>query len=127
LTKLVTDYFFTCPARLAARSMANGKAPAYLYHFTRVLPRGEKLGAYHAAELGHVFDTQPSWLPKERVDDSVTAVMGGYWTAFAKSGLPEVEGLPRWAPYSADADQYLELGDRVGLGSGLKREACHLM
>jgi para-nitrobenzyl esterase len=127
LTGLVTDYFFTCPARLTARSMAAASAPAYLYQFTRVLPRGEKLGAYHGAELGYVFDTQPSWLPKDAVDDSLTAVMGAYWTAFAKSGLPEVEGLPRWAPYSAGSDQYLELGGRVAPASGLKREACDLM
>ena len=40
----------------------------YLYHFTRVAPGGEKLGAWHAAEISYVFGMVPPWLPQDRTD-----------------------------------------------------------
>ena len=127
LATVVTHQFFTCPTRLAARAMANVGRPAYLYQFTRVLPGGEKLGAYHAAEIGYVFGNRMAWLPHEPVDDTLSDAMASYWTQFAATGNPNRAGLPEWPAYAATTDQHLELGSEVEVGSGLVHEACDVV
>jgi para-nitrobenzyl esterase len=122
--KLVTNSLFTCPSRMAARSVSNAGQSVYLYQFTRVLPGGEKLGAYHAAEIGYVFGNRMAWLPHEAVDDKLSDVMGRYWTQFAATGNPNGSGLPEWPAYTMKTDQHLELGSDVKVGSGLLREPC---
>ena len=52
---LFTDLRFTCPTRFAARAMTKADAPVYLYQFTRVLPGGETLGAFHSMEIPYIF------------------------------------------------------------------------
>ena len=95
--------------------------------FTRVLPGGEKLGAYHAAEIGYVFGNRMAWLPHEPVDDTLSDAMAGYWTQFAATGNPNRNGLPEWPAYAATTDQHLELGSEVKVGSGLVHEACDVV
>ncbi len=125
--RLMTDLTFTCPSRFAARAVAKAGHPVYLYQFTRVLPGGESMGAYHAAELGYVFGTKLVWLPREKVDDELTTIMGQYWTQFAATGDPNRSGLPTWPAYSVTRDEHQELGSRVMSGTGLNREACDVV
>jgi para-nitrobenzyl esterase len=122
-----TDVFFTCPARFAAASQAAAGAPTYLYQFTRVLPGGESLGAYHAAEIQYVFGNPLAWLPREAVDDRLTAAMGRYWIGFATTGKPAGAGLPEWPGYDRESDRYLELGPVIGPKTGLRKEACDIV
>ena len=124
LLELVTDLFFTCPSRIAARSM---RGPAYLYQFTRVLPGGEKLGAYHAAELGYVFGNRLGWLPHEPADDQLSATMMEYWTRFAATGDPNGGSQLKWPKYRTEASQSIELGPTVRVVNGLKGDACDAM
>lgn len=107
--------------------MARTGAPAYLYQFTRVKPGGESLGAYHAAEITHVFETPLPWLPWEPVDDQLSAAMAKYWGTFAATGTPAAEGLPAWPAYDAAGDRYLELGPAIEAKAGLKKGACDLL
>src|SRR6185436_15796244 len=53
--QVFTELIGTCPTRMAARANASAGQPTYLYYFTRVLPGGEKLGAFHSLEIGYVF------------------------------------------------------------------------
>ena len=127
LIDATTDSLFTCPARFAARAMARVGTPAYLYQFTRVRPRGQSLGAYHAAEITHVFETRLPWLPWEPVDDRLSVAMAKYWVAFATTGTPAAEGLPAWPSHDAAGDRYLELGPSIEAKAGLKKSACDVL
>lgn len=120
---LVTDVFMTCPTRIAARSTAAIGQPVYLYQFTRVLPGGEKLDAYHGMEITYVFGSRLPWMPHEKVDEKLSSAMMGYWTRFAATGDPNGAGAVVWPRYDKDA-RHLEFGDVVKVGQSLKGEAC---
>ncbi|MEE9231583.1 MAG: carboxylesterase family protein [Acidobacteriota bacterium] len=123
-----TDDTFLCGSKLMARSMSLVRSDAYVYHFTRVLPGpgGNRLGAFHGAEIPYVFDTPDAWLPWEEADESLAEQMAAYWVQFATAGDPNREGLPHWPPCRGAAQRYLELGAEVRTGAGLHRDACAL-
>jgi para-nitrobenzyl esterase len=126
----MTDDFFICPSRFMARSMDKVKSNAYFYLFTRVLPGpgGERLRAYHGAEIAYVFDNleDERWVPREAFDDALAEAMSSYWVAFAATGHPNREGLPPWPVYDSESDPYLELGAEIKAGAGIRSEACSL-
>jgi len=121
--EVFSDVFFTCPTRLAARATATLGQPVYLYYFTRVLPGGEKLGAYHALEISYAFGNRIGWMPREPVDDRLSEAMVGYWTRFAATGDPNGGGAVAWPRYD-QAAKYLELGSTISAGARLKHDVC---
>jgi para-nitrobenzyl esterase len=127
LIDATTDLLFTCPSRFAARANEAAGQPAYQYQFVRVLPGGQSLGAYHAAEIGYVFGVKLEWLPREPVDDVLSAAMMRYWVAFATTGKPEAAGLPAWPRATAASDQFVELGPTIEVKTGLKRATCDVL
>jgi para-nitrobenzyl esterase len=125
LLPLATDLLFTCPTRIAARAVRRAGQNAYLYQFTRVLPGGEQLGAYHGAEINYVFGTPLPWLPREQVDVTLSEAMMDYWVRFATAGDPNGGTAERWQPYGRDGrDHYLELGSRIVSRTDLAQERC---
>lgn len=101
-------------ARMGTRT---GHAPSYLYYFTRVPPgpQAARYGAFHAAEIAYVFGNFTWPFPWEETDRKLSDTIMGYWVNFAAKGDPNGEGLPPWPAYSADGDQYLELGDHIAV------------
>ena len=103
-----TDNWLTANVALVAeRKAALGAAPAYVYHFEKPTPVHEgKLGVPHTLEVSYVFDNLDG-----PTDDLVTGrgkdrypladKMSRAWTNFARTGNPNVSGLPHWRPYSA--------------------------
>ena len=107
------DSFVTWSMQTWAMRMANTSQAAYLYYFT-FEPSGEKLGAYHAAEIVYAFNNIDLLL--ESAPDKhkrLAETMSDYWVAFAKSGTPNAEGLTTWMPYSKDNRHYIELDDTI--------------
>ena len=125
-----TDDVFLCPSKRMAGWMDNVESAAYFYYFTRRLPspEGQKLGAYHAAEIAYVFDNldDETWVPREAIDAKLAEAMSSYWAQFAATGDPNREGLPPWPSYDRESDRYLELGEEIEAGAGLRREFCEL-
>ncbi len=89
-------------AEFCENQLKLGRAPAYMYYFTRKLP-GDNAGAFHSAELWYVFNTlSHCWRPWEDRDRQLADRVAGYWTNFAKTGDPNAPGLPRWEPYTGE-------------------------
>jgi para-nitrobenzyl esterase len=105
---IASDNWLTANVALVAeRKAALGQAPAYVYHFEKPTPvRDGKLGVPHTLEVSYVFDNLDG-----PTDDIITGTgkdrypladkMSRAWTHFARTGDPNVAGLPHWRPYSA--------------------------
>jgi para-nitrobenzyl esterase len=119
----ITDTWFVRPTREYARQMQRQNNDTWMYHFTQTSPTWPWLGAAHAAEIRYVFNTLDASKIKD-VDRDIAKSMIGYWVQFAKTGDPNVDGLPTWPGYTADNDKHLEIGKQTKIGDGLRTEAC---
>ena len=126
--QMLTDTWFLRATRVLLNGMSHVSSAAYQYHFTRVSRSLPMLGAHHAAELGYVFNAFGGGLGSlpedslEEADHRLAAAMIGYWTQFAKTGDPNMEGLPEWPAYTPDSRSFLELGEKIEVGSALGEE-----
>lgn len=91
--------------QLAERKVAAGGAPVWMYLFTWESNfLGGLMKSSHAMEIPFVFDN-PDVAPM--TGDSadryeLAETMSRAWTAFARKGDPNYEGLPRWRPYDVE-------------------------
>jgi para-nitrobenzyl esterase len=124
---LATDVVFTCPSRFVARTVTAAQQPVYRYLFTRTVPGGEELRAYHSIDLGYMFGNVEPWLPALPPEDlALSNTMMQYWVNFATTGDPNGAGLPSWPTAGDDGDRYLELGAPIVTGTGRGRAFCKL-
>ena len=81
------------------KKAAEASAPVYNYMFAKIFDYDGGRAAWHCADIPYFFHNaqlipichQPGWEELERV-------MCGAFVNFAKTGDPNVEGLPRWEP-----------------------------
>jgi para-nitrobenzyl esterase len=104
LTQMMTDRFRVGSIRLAERKEAQQAASVWMYRLdyeTDVL--GGALGAPHGLDVAYIFGipeaTQLSGTRPGRHD--LAARMSASFTAFARTGTPQTDLLPEWAPYDA--------------------------
>jgi len=97
ITRYVADHMFGVHVDHASRQHAVANNPVYRYHF-RSVPASPKqtAGAYHAAELFHVFDTAFPLVPDADDAHLLTRDMGDRWFAFAATHVPDSPGRPEW-------------------------------
>lgn len=126
MAHLTTVLAFTADARAIARAKCRGRAPVYLYQFTRVpdAVRQRGMGAGHGMEIPYVFDNIPNYMKAE--DRQLAATMSAAWVRFAKTGDPNGGNLPTWLRYDAQTDLSLEFGDTVNVKAGLEKAGCDL-
>ena len=129
-----TDSVFTLGMRTWARQTSAAKSNAYHYYFTHVppIPNSEYLGAFHAAEIPYVFNNLhlSLRLPPDQfkpADQALATIMSDYWVAFAKTGTPQVEGLPPWKPYTQDTEPYMDFSPTPTLRHHLLKEKLDFM
>jgi para-nitrobenzyl esterase len=127
---IATDNWLTANVALVAeRKAALGAAPAYVYHFEKPTPVHDgKLGVPHTLEVSYVFDNLDG-----PTDDLVTGKgkdrypladkMSRAWTNFARTGNPNVSGLPHWRPYSASDRAVMIFNDQCRLAVDPHAEA----
>lgn len=94
-------------ATFEQNAMLAARAPTYFYEFAESsehdLPFGEHLstGALHADDIDYVFGDGSTLTPARR---RLSEAMIAYWTNFARTGDPNGEGLPAWAPFDPAAE-----------------------
>ena len=105
------DQMMVEPARRTAQLLAARGQPVYEYRFSYVAESLRKTtpGAGHATEIPFVFDTVAARYGKDltAADEASARAMHAYWVAFARTGRPEVPGLPAWPAYDAHQDELL--------------------
>jgi para-nitrobenzyl esterase len=83
----------------AKQAMAN----TYVYQLNWESPMRAEMGAPHGFDIPLVFgnlDTESSLTGTGREAQRVSAVMSDSFIAFARSGVPDHERLPKWETYS---------------------------
>jgi para-nitrobenzyl esterase len=116
----LSNCLFLHTARLAAPHV-----PIYQYEFTDsaappVMPDpGFEMGAVHSSELPYqfpnfsnksVFDGPDLGPASQRLADQMAA----YWGAFARSGRPQVDGLPAWKRFRSERAVFQLDPERLG-------------
>ncbi len=129
LVQLTTDLQFTCPTRRYARALAEGGGTAYRNFYTKVLdqrPATAALGASHGIELYLLFQAlDRAGYPATEADRTLESALRGYWVSLATHGDPNAGDAPvAWPRYDAASDPYLELGDPIAAGAGVRSEKC---
>jgi para-nitrobenzyl esterase len=117
---LFGDDLFAWGCREAARNHAR-IAPTFVYHFAQPQPfRADQsfreaehaagLGVFHSAEYPYLFGSTATltraWGDADR---KMTTLMQDLWLAFARTGDPNRDGLPRWPTYDDAAPTILQL------------------
>jgi para-nitrobenzyl esterase len=127
IDRLGSADWFLCPSLFIANRMARNGNPVYFYYFTRVRPGGDRVLAYHGAEIAYALDTAYDWLPADETDRRLTGIVSQYWANFAATGSPNGAGLPEWPAFTATAGEFQELGDVVQPGADLEPDLCAIL
>lgn len=115
----INDIWFAQPTRWMVRGMARKNKNTYLYHFAHQSINWPAGGSAHAAELPFVFG---NLAPDKQTPSykTLSHAMMTYWTQFAKTGNPNVEGLPVWPRYQEASDL------NIVLDADIRTEANYL-
>lgn len=100
----------TCGTRWLARKLARAGSQVYAYFFARpcqtlMLPIGCHPGSHiipHGGEMTYVFGDE--WLTLTPEDRGLMHKVSSYWSSFATSGVPSVDGQPVWPVYDPELD-----------------------
>lgn len=110
--RVLTDSLFLYGTFSVARA-----THAYLYRFTRVSPRAEKLGlsAYHASEIPYVFGhTLNAPDDYAEADRKLSDQMMTMWVHFVRTGDPRLMMSSDWTRIGSNGEvPYMEFGDAI--------------
>jgi len=108
IEQYLADHMFGVHVDHATRQHALAGHPTYRYHF-RSVPASPKqtAGAFHAAEIFHVFDTWFPLVPEPADAHLLTRDMGDRWFAFAATYEPNSPGRPAWPAYDPAEPRHL--------------------
>lgn len=70
---------------------AQNGAPVYAYMFTYG-------NSYHGAEIPYVFNHADANAQERALAEQISQA----WVNFAKTGMPQAQGLPTWEPYTLE-------------------------
>ena len=115
-----------CPSQYLASGQTALHNNAWVYYFSRVREgeAGRKVRAYHGAELPYVFGTHDPWMTTSAVDWALADRMVDYWTQFAKTGDPNMAGIPKWPTHTVSDKQVMAFADELILGPAQEPELC---
>jgi len=120
----ITDMI--CPGYHMAKKVSEAGHNSWVYTFTRKRPGpgGEKLMAYHGAEIPYVFNTHDGWFSSDKADVELTNKMMKYWINFARTGNPNGKGLDNWAMFTNNNQTVMELGNKTRSIPAPEKKLC---
>lgn len=114
-------------------ALANASpGPVYFYKYSHLLPalrktggiKGQWYGVFHGAELRNVFNNlERPFLdadevfntPPQQQDYDMAKIITGYWTSFARDGLPHIKDKPKWPRYESKTRRYMNFKGGVAM------------
>ena len=144
LREVLADQFFALAMQTWAEQQTRIGQPSYLYFMSHVppafklydpadpnlnLPGGPRSGgAYHSGDLAFVFgNTRVVGTDMQEADHTLSAAMTKYWIQFARTGNPNSDGAPAWAPYEPERKRTLVLDDPITMVDGVRNEKLKLI
>ncbi|MBI4803710.1 MAG: carboxylesterase family protein [Desulfovibrio sp.] len=126
INRFITVAVNAQPARLMARTLAEGNSKAFLYRFTRRpnTAKARELAAFHGVDLAYVFGNMADSEGYTAADRELSRQVMAYWVNFAKTGDPNGPGLPAWPAYDARSDSNLNFADTVQAEQHLYQREC---
>ncbi|HNV83799.1 MAG TPA: carboxylesterase/lipase family protein [Arenimonas sp.] len=118
--QVMRDAVFTAFARRISY-LQSQRAPVWRYYFSYVQERlrGSQPGVGHGGEVPYMLDTGNTCacLPVafSKSDSNLAQRIGDSWVAFARTGNPQVSGLPQWQKDSVKNDRVLEFSETITL------------
>jgi para-nitrobenzyl esterase len=127
--RLRTDWAFSEPTRLVARSHAEHGSATYRYLFDYVPETAEPPEeGEEGQDIRFVFGTLGVRSgPSSDKDREISNTMRTYWTNFAKYGDPNGSGLPAWRPQSVRDDLLLISNSGIICGPDPMKERLDLI
>ncbi len=108
LNALITDYIFRISTIRLLEAQSNHQSNTYNYIFTWPSPGfNGNLGSCHALEIPFVFNTlnDPGFevfVGKSPDLDAISHKVMDAWIAFARTGNPNHDGMPKWPSYDIE-------------------------
>ena len=108
MNALLTDNIFRISTIQLLEAQSKHQANTYNYMFTVPSPAFDgKLGACHALELPFVFNTFDTpgfqdFIGKGPESEAISYKMMDAWIAFARTGNPNHDNIPKWPAYDVD-------------------------
>jgi para-nitrobenzyl esterase len=101
--------------RQAERKHALGHAPAYVYTWEWPTPAfNGKFGAVHGTDVGTAFhSTRGAMYGETPSAQKMADRHAGAWVAFARTGDPNCEAIPKWAPYTPETRTSMVFADNT--------------
>lgn len=130
--KLSRDMIFAASGfKWAIVQSSKGKAPIYVYYFSRKLPATPdfvKYGAFHTGEVAYVMDNLKFLhRPWEAADHQLAAAMSNYWINFIKFGNPNGKGLPVWPKFNTKTYTAMVFDKKVAAGQVPDKDELQFM
>jgi para-nitrobenzyl esterase len=111
----------------AKRKAAQAGAPAYFYRFDWETPElGGHMRSPHTIEIPFVFNNiaiAGQLISKRQDAQALAAKVSASWAAFARTGNPNIAGLPKWPVYSATSRDTMLFNNEIRVAQDPERVA----
>jgi para-nitrobenzyl esterase len=137
LGAIAEGLWYSAATRLSADLLVSHRTPAWLYRVSArgFTQHGHDVPLWNGTPRWHdaaaprgvrasdkvtdkVATAEPSAEPGARtLGGEVGSAAMGFLCNFARTGDPNGPGLPTWTPHTHGAEQYMELGPQLGMGT----------
>ncbi|MCH3949638.1 MAG: carboxylesterase family protein [Acidaminococcus sp.] len=105
--------------KIMRHKAAQGGAPVYAYLFSWASPvMNGVYKSYHTAEIPFVFhniDKMESRIGGSKEAETLSDRMSDAWISFARTGVPAVQGAPKWTSYGKDGGATMIFDNKIRL------------